>query len=102
MLIKILRILILTVILAISAFFLFAVLHLKEISRNDAAIDSEKPLVIPEFSGEKKINFTWKYNGTDYSIEEALYQSAYDFYRSQPKVYEYPVDETLPPGWRED
>lgn len=88
--------------MAISAFFLFVTLHLKEIYQNNAAIISEKPLVIPEFSGEKKINFIWKYNGADYSIEETFYQSAHDFYRSQLKVYEYPADETLPPDWQEN
>lgn len=101
MFIRILRLLVLTVILAVSAFFLFVTLHLKEISQSGNQAATEKQLIIPDFSGERKTNFSWKYNGANYSIEETLYQSAYDFYSRQPKTYEY-FTEALPPDWQED
>jgi hypothetical protein len=41
----------------------------------------------PELSGPKTMVFEWKYKNKNYSFEETLYKSAYEFYQKEPKKY---------------
>lgn len=39
---------------------------------------------LPEPEGEKTATFSWKYKGKDYSLDQKLYNSYYEFYNSLP------------------
>lgn len=83
-------------IFAFSALFVLAKSQPKEVKPinkprqviAEAAV--KKPLIVPEFTNEKKVKFSWRYNGVNYSINETLYQSVYDFYRHTIETFEPP------------
>lgn len=95
----------LMVILVLSAFFVLAKQQPKEaksINKPKQIVTEtavKKPLTIPEFANEKNTKFSWKYNGVNYSIEETLYQSVYDFYRHTIETFEFPKG--ISSGWSE-
>lgn len=47
----------------------------------------KKPFPVPE--GEVLKVYNWEYKGEKYSLTEKLYQSTYEYYRSQPKKFSY-------------
>lgn len=55
---------------------------------------------IPAEQGRKDAAYSWEYKGKAYAIEQPLYESTYNFYRTRPKAYEYLG--SLPENWREE
>lgn len=100
---KVFRIFILLLLFLISVLVLCFVVYLKNTQTPETGIrnaSQEEPAVL-QLSGPRLEKFTWNYNGASYSIEETLYQSAYDFYRRQPKAYRY-YSENLPANWKDE
>lgn len=95
----------LMVVIAVSALFVLAKSQPKEVKPinkprqviAEAAV--KKPLIVPEFTNEKKVRFSWKYDGVNYSIKETLYQSVYNFYRHTIETFEPPKG--ISSGWSE-
>ena len=44
--------------------------------------------------------FNWEYKGVKYALTEKLYQSVYEYYKSQPKAYSYAGE--LKPDWQDE
>jgi len=57
----------------------------------------EIPLAL---SGPVEKTFSWEYAGKKYSLNQTLYTSVYDYYKSQNKEYVYTG--TLPDNWEKD
>ena len=47
-----------------------------------------------------KRTYNWEYKGIKYKLEETLYKSSYEYYKSQPKTFSYNGE--LPADWEED
>jgi len=62
--------------------------------------NQEKQQPFPSLSQPVDKTFNWEYKGKKYSLDETLYQSAYDYYKSQPKQYSYA--ESLPANWEDE
>ena len=60
----------------------------------------KQQISFPQYSDPKVAHFKWKYKNKDYEIEETFFRSVYDYYKAQPKTYQYTGD--LPSNWRED
>jgi hypothetical protein len=56
---------------------------------------SQKPF--PEKDGQVERKFDWTYKKQKYSLSLELYQSIYEYYKSQPKQYSYSGE--LPSDW---
>lgn len=44
---------------------------------------------IPELLQPASRTFEWEYKGVKYSLDETLYQSLYEYYKSEPKIFSY-------------
>lgn len=55
---------------------------------------------LPELQQPVLRTFNWEYKGVKYTLTETLYQSLYDYYKSQPKAFSY-VGE-LKPNWENE
>jgi len=55
---------------------------------------------LPELSQPVSRIFNWEYKGVKYSLTEKLYQSLYEYYKSQPKAFSY-IGE-LKPNWQDE
>jgi hypothetical protein len=82
----------LSLVVAFSAVFIFKFFQNPKVARDFSAsiqdkIEGEKPF--PENTGEIQKNFSWKFKGVNYEISETLYDSAYQYYKNQPKEYKY-------------
>jgi len=53
-----------------------------------------------ELSGPVEKTFSWEYAGKKYSLNQTLYTSVYNYYKSQNKEYVY--SGTLPNNWEEE
>ena len=58
----------------------------------------EKPF--PPLSQPTEKTFNWEYKGIKYNLNETLYQSTYDYYKSEPKQYSY--EGNLPADWEKE
>lgn len=54
----------------------------------------------PELYGPVSRKFDWEFKGVKYSLDQALYESVYGYYKSEPKTFSY-VGE-LKPNWEEE
>ncbi|HBR72083.1 MAG TPA: hypothetical protein DEA27_04780, partial [Candidatus Moranbacteria bacterium] len=54
----------------------------------------------PELQGIVQKKYQWDYNGKSYFVSQTLYDSVYNFYKSQPKTYTYFSE--LPANWEEE
>lgn len=62
-------------------------------------IEKQKP-VFPQLENPSIKKFNWEHKGKKYSFEKTLYQSAYEYYKNQPKEYSY--SESLPANWKSE
>jgi hypothetical protein len=85
-----------TVIVLVSGVYYYK--EIKNSQQNPGDSSEAKSI---EFQNPKNETFAWVYDGKKYSITETLYQSAYDFYRSEPKRYEYNT-ENPPTDWQNE
>jgi len=49
----------------------------------------EEKVTAPATENPQTVNFSWEYAGKKYAIQETLYGSTYNFYRSSPKEFTY-------------
>lgn len=54
----------------------------------------------PQLADPVKKTFNWEFKGAKYSLDETLYGSVYEFYKSQPKKFSYSGE--LKPNWEEE
>jgi hypothetical protein len=45
--------------------------------------------IFPALAQETTRTFNWEYKGEKYSLNQTLYQSAYDYYKAEPKIFSY-------------
>lgn len=55
---------------------------------------------LPQLQNPVSRVFNWEYRGVKYSLTEKLYQSTYEYYKSQPRAYSY-VGE-IKPNWQDE
>lgn len=63
--------------------------------------NSIETVKLPAPTDPVRIAYQWEYNGRQYSIEETLFNSYYDFYSNLPKTYSYYEGE-LAQNWEEE
>lgn len=54
----------------------------------------------PDLEGIQQKKYQWNYAGKKYSVSQDLYESVYNFYKSQPKTYTYFSE--LPANWEDE
>ena len=64
------------------------------------AAQEQQKSPFPELQNSVSRTFNWEYKGVKYSLTEKLYQSTYEYYKSQPKAFSY-VGE-LKPNWQDE
>lgn len=65
---------------------------------SDSGVETRE---FPQLSEPKIVTFEWEYGGSNYSITETLYKTAYEYYNSEPKEYTC-LEGYCPEGWEED
>jgi hypothetical protein len=98
---RLVRLIFFTLAISVLAVFLFASYKEKTVENNGNKKHENVPFRIASLTGEHKLQHAWTYNGQQYSIDLTLFQSAYDFYKNQLKVYEYEAD-NLPSDWKNE
>lgn len=53
----------------------------------------------PELASQITRTYNWEYKNIKYSLSEKLYQSSYEYYRTQSKVFSY--ERELPANWED-
>lgn len=65
----------------------------------DQKIEQETQKPFPIEAESVKKTYSWQYKGATYKLNENLYKSSYDFYRSEPKKFSYTGQ--LPADWED-